>query len=97
MPELPLDERPAPLSGNKGDRGRRHHLRPEPRARGGRTPQDRRYEAAFAADIESPPRIIEVKAVGGSQRGWFLPLEAPGQRGPDQSRLLRSTSSTNVR
>jgi len=23
-----------------------------------------------------PPRIIEVKAVGRSQRGWFLPLEA---------------------
>ena len=43
----------------------------------GRNPVDRRYEKTFAADIESPPRIIEVKAVGGSQRGWFLPLEVP--------------------
>lgn len=43
----------------------------------GRDPVDRRFVAAFAADIESPPRVIEVKAVGGSQRGWFLPLEVP--------------------
>jgi hypothetical protein len=41
----------------------------------GRHPIDRRYVASSPADIESSPRIIEVKAVGGSQRGWFLPLE----------------------
>lgn len=41
----------------------------------GREPVDRRFEAAFPADIESPPRLIEVKAVGGNQRGWFVPLE----------------------
>ncbi|MDQ2934962.1 MAG: DUF3883 domain-containing protein [Chloroflexota bacterium] len=43
----------------------------------GRAPLDRRFEAAFSADIESPPRLIEVKAVGGNQRGWFVPLEVP--------------------
>lgn len=42
----------------------------------GRTPTDRRYEADFAGDISSPPRTIEVKAVGKDQRGWFVPLEA---------------------
>ncbi|MBA3779867.1 MAG: hypothetical protein H0X16_11340 [Chloroflexi bacterium] len=41
----------------------------------GRQPVDRRYEAAFPADLESSPRIIEVKAIGGSGRGWFLPVE----------------------
>jgi hypothetical protein len=41
----------------------------------GRSPIDRRYEAAYPGDIDSPPRAIEVKAVGGNQRGWFVPLE----------------------
>ena len=41
----------------------------------GRVPTDRRYERSFAADIESPPRIIEIKASAKSYRGWFLPLE----------------------
>lgn len=41
----------------------------------GRVPVDRRYEAAFAADISSPPRTIEIKAVGKDQRGWFVPIE----------------------
>ena len=41
----------------------------------GRAPVDRRYERAFAGDIESPPRIIEIKATATSYRGWFLPLE----------------------
>lgn len=71
--ELPLDV--APLVGNKAieDAAIRFVLDLE---RGvGRSPVDRRYEPAFAADIESAPRVIEVKAVGGSQRGWFLPLE----------------------
>jgi len=43
----------------------------------GRVPVDRRDQATYPADIESPPRTIEIKAVGGSQRGWFLPLEVP--------------------
>lgn len=42
----------------------------------GREPADRRYEAAFAADIWSPPRTIEIKAVGKDQRGWFVPIES---------------------
>jgi hypothetical protein len=73
--ELPLDV--APLVGNKAieDAAIAFVIGLERQA--GRSPQDRRYEAAFAADIESLPRIIEVKAVGGSQRGWFLPLEVP--------------------
>ncbi len=41
----------------------------------GREPVDRRYDAAFPADISSPPRTIEVKAVGKDQRGWFVPIE----------------------
>jgi uncharacterized protein DUF3883 len=73
--ELPLDV--APLVGNKAieDAAIAFVIGLEREA--GRSPQDRRYEAAFAADIQSLPRIIEVKAVGGSQRGWFLPLEVP--------------------
>ena len=43
----------------------------------GRNPVDRRYAKVFPPDLESLRRIIEVKAVGGSQRGWFLPLEVP--------------------
>ena len=43
--------------------------------RAGREPVDRRYERAFPGDLESPPRIIEIKASAGSYRGWFLPLE----------------------
>jgi hypothetical protein len=42
----------------------------------GRHPEDRRYDVAFAGDIWSPPRTIEVEAVGGDQRGWFVPLES---------------------
>jgi hypothetical protein len=41
----------------------------------GRDPVDRRFVRAFAGDIDSPPRIIEVKATSTSYRGWFLPLE----------------------
>ena len=41
----------------------------------GRQPQDTRYRGA-PADIESPPRLIEIKAVGKeSCRGEFLWLE----------------------
>jgi hypothetical protein len=41
----------------------------------GREPVDKRYERGFPGDIESPPRVIEVKATSTSYRGWFLPLE----------------------
>jgi hypothetical protein len=40
----------------------------------GRQPQDTRHKGA-AADIESPPRVIEVKAFGTSNRGYDLWLE----------------------
>jgi hypothetical protein len=40
----------------------------------GRKPSDTRYRGA-PADIESPPRLIEVKAFGKSNRGYDLWLE----------------------
>jgi len=40
----------------------------------GREPVDRRYAKGYPGDIESPPRIIEIKATSTSYRGWFLPL-----------------------
>ncbi len=43
--------------------------------RQGRQPVDRRHDRSFAADIESPPRLIEIKATATSYRGWFLPME----------------------
>jgi len=42
----------------------------------GRSPVDTRHVAAAPADIESPPRVIEVKAYGGTARGNDLWLEA---------------------
>jgi hypothetical protein len=74
---VPLDEGPAPLSGNKAIEDAAVAFVMNLERSAGRAPRDRRYEASFAADISSTPRIIEVKAVGGSQRGWFLPLEVP--------------------
>jgi hypothetical protein len=41
----------------------------------GRTPVDKRYVRDFSGDLESPPRIIELKSTATSYRGWFLPLE----------------------
>ena len=41
----------------------------------GRAPVDRRFEKTFAGDIESPPRLIEIKATYSSFRGWFLSLQ----------------------
>lgn len=41
----------------------------------GREAHDRRSLRGFPGDIESPPRVIEVKAVGGDARGADLPLE----------------------
>jgi hypothetical protein len=53
----------------------------------GRTPRDTRYAADAAADIESLPRLIEVKAFGKSNRGFGLWLETrqvdEARRNPD--------------
>jgi hypothetical protein len=73
--ELPLDEGPAPLSGNKAIEDAAIAFVLDLERQAGRLPVDKRYEASHPADIESMPRVIEVKAVGGSQRGWFLWLE----------------------
>ena len=43
----------------------------------GRSPADRHKEKAFGADIDSPPRVIEVKSSVGSYRNWPLPLAGP--------------------
>ncbi len=52
----------------------------------GRRPADTRYKGA-PADIESPPRLIEVKAFGKSNRGYDLWLEPrqyeEARRNPD--------------
>jgi hypothetical protein len=73
--EPPLDEGPVPVSGNKAIEGAAIAFVIDLERAAGRHPVDRRYEAAFPADIESLPRIIEVKAVGRRQRGSFLWLE----------------------
>jgi hypothetical protein len=41
----------------------------------GRVPSDKRSDTRYPADIDSPPRVIEVKAVGADARGQDLPLE----------------------
>lgn len=41
----------------------------------GREPADRRGTRCYPGDLESPPRMIELKAVGGSVRGADLPIE----------------------
>src|SRR5205085_428563 len=46
----------------------------ESEQRAGRDARDTRYRRE-PADIESPPRLIEVKACGGSMRGTDLWLE----------------------
>lgn len=52
----------------------------------GRDPKDTRYKGA-PADIESPPRVIEVKAFGTSNRGYDLLMEVTqveeARRNPD--------------
>jgi hypothetical protein len=52
----------------------------------GREPRDTRHKGA-PADIESPPRVIEVKAFGKSNRGFDLWLEVrqveEARRNPD--------------
>jgi hypothetical protein len=64
-----------PLAGNRAieDAAIRWVMQLEQAA--GRLPVDRRHDPTFPADIESLPRRIEVKAIGTSTRGWFLPLE----------------------
>lgn len=42
--------------------------------RSGRSPRDTRNRGE-AADIQSDERVIEVKATGGSARGWFIWME----------------------
>jgi hypothetical protein len=42
----------------------------------GRSPSDRRHDAAFPGDIYSPPLTIEVKAFGGNARGMDLLVES---------------------
>jgi hypothetical protein len=75
--ELPLDEGLPPLSSNKAVEDAAIAFVMGLERAAGREPIDRRHQGTYPADIESPPRTIEVKAVGGSQRGWFLPLEVP--------------------
>ena len=41
----------------------------------GRKPVDTRYDSRAPGDLESPPRTIEVKAFGKSNRGYDLWLE----------------------
>ena len=52
----------------------------------GRQPQDTRYTGA-PADIESPPRLIEVKSFGTTNRGYDLLMEVrqveEARRNPD--------------
>ncbi len=64
----------APLVGNKAveDAAIAYVLDLERAA--GRDPADTRYRGA-PADIESPPRLIEVKAFGTTNRGYDLWLE----------------------
>ncbi len=53
----------------------------------GREPRDTRYQATSPGDIESPPRVIEVKAYGTTCRGQDLWLEVAqveaARRSPD--------------
>ena len=65
----------AELTGNKAIEGAAIAWVMDLERAAGRAPVDRRYERAFVADIESLPRIIEVKASYVRYRGWFLPLQ----------------------
>jgi hypothetical protein len=38
-------------------------------------PVDKRYERSYPGDVESPPRVIEIKSTYSNFRGWFLPLQ----------------------
>jgi hypothetical protein len=65
----------APLSGNRAVETAAIEWVIELERQAGRQASDRRTVRDFPGDIESPPRIIEVKAVGGDARGADLPLE----------------------
>jgi hypothetical protein len=68
-------ERPKPLVSNRAieDAAIRWVMRLEEAA--GRRPVDCRQRPRYPGDIASPPRVIEVKAYGKSNRGMFLWLE----------------------
>jgi hypothetical protein len=65
----------APLSGNRAVETAAIEWVIELERQAGRPASDRRSVRDVPGDIESPPRIIEVKAVGGDARGADLPLE----------------------
>ena len=64
----------APLTSNKAVEDAAIEWVIELERAGGRDPRDTRYRGA-PADIESPPRVIEVKAFGTSNRGYELLME----------------------
>ena len=66
---------PAILRGNRAIEDAAIDWVMELERRTGRSPVDQRYTAAFPGDILSHPYVIEVKAIGGSARGFGLPLE----------------------
>ncbi|KUI19811.1 hypothetical protein AU193_07920 [Mycobacterium sp. GA-1285] len=76
----------APLSGNKAIEDAAIAWVMELERANGRQPKDTRYRGA-PADIESPPRLIEVKAYGTTARGMGLLMEVPqveeARRNPD--------------
>jgi hypothetical protein len=75
MTDMPEASVPEPIRGNKAVEAAAVLWIMELERQAGREPVDRRHERGFPADIESPPRIIEIKASSTSYRGWFLPLE----------------------
>ena len=79
MTEITAELGPEPIKGSKAVETAAVLWVMDLERNAGRSPVDRRYERSFPGDIESPPRIIEIKASSGSYRGWFLPLE-PIQR-----------------
>jgi len=73
-PTQPDAAAPAPLRGNKAIEAAAIDWIMSLERAAGRTPQDTRYRGA-PADIESPPRTIEVKAFGKFNRGFGLWME----------------------
>jgi hypothetical protein len=64
-----------PLSGNRTIETAAIFWVIEKEREAGREAHDRRSVRGFPGDIESLPRVIEIKAVGGDARGADLPLE----------------------
>ena len=95
MPELPLDERPAPLSGNKAIEDAAIAFVLDLERQAGRSPVDRRYEKAYAADIES---LVGVRYSDSNHaaRPWYSWMSPPSRsrrrtpRGPTDSVSLGS-------